>query len=177
MSNPFVAEVKMFAGNFAPRGYATCNGQLLPISQNTALFSLIGTYYGGNGSSNFQLPNFAGLSPMSQGQGLGLSNYDVGENGGQETHALLQAEMPQHNHSWVAGEETVAGSGSNLPTGNYLGEASPSKIYAPSVTGSLVQMSPSTIVAAGGNQPHNNQQPYLCVTFLIALTGIYPQRN
>ncbi|HEY1751147.1 MAG TPA: tail fiber protein [Caulobacteraceae bacterium] len=179
MSNPFLGEVKMFAGNFAPRNFSLCNGQILPIAQFTALFSLLGTNFGGNGSSNFGLPNFEGLSPMSQGTGPGLTQRDVGEFGGTENVTLLLTEIPSHNHSWQVGEEVTAGSGTNAPTtSTYVGEATPSKIYAP-LSGSpqMVSLATNMIQAAGSGLPHSNQQPYLVVSFIIAMAGIFPQRN
>ncbi len=174
MSNQFVAEIRIFAGNFAPTGWALCNGQLMPISQNTALFSLLGTTYGGDGKSNFALPNLQGSTPMQQGQGPGLSLRDLGEIGGEQNVALIETEMPAHNHT-VEGSSGSAGQSS--PAGNAWASAPfgrPS-IYAAS-SGSNVQMNPLAASVTGGNQPHNNMMPYLCLTFIIALQGIFPPR-
>ena len=176
MSNPFVAEIRIFTGNFAPTGWAQCNGQLLPISQNTALFSLLGTTYGGDGKSTFALPNLQGSAPMQAGQGPGLSLRDLGEVGGEQTVTLLQTEMPAHSH----GAQGSSGSNQVLPTNNAwasgqkLGGAN---LYAPSNPATNVQMSPFATSIAGGNQPHNNMPPFLGLTFIIALQGVFPARS
>jgi microcystin-dependent protein len=171
MTQPFVGEIRMFGGNFAPRGNAMCDGQILAISQNTALFSLLGTQYGGNGTSNFALPDLRGRSPMHQGQGTGLSQRVVGESTGAENVALLTTEMPSHTHQVKA----VGSAGNNTsPVGNSWASSTtrPYSNQAPNTT-----MAPGALSPAGGNQPHNNLQPYLVVTFIIALQGIYPSRN
>jgi len=175
MSNPFVAEIRIFAGNFAPKGWALCNGQLMPISQNTALFSLLGTTYGGDGKSNFALPNLQGCAPMQAGQGPGLSLRDLGETGGEQTVTLLQTEMPAHGHTAQA---SPAG-GVASPAGNAWGSALKgfAGAYAASVPASNVQMNPFATSIAGGNLPHNNLQPYLGLTFIIALQGVFPARS
>src|SRR4029077_8986106 len=155
MSNPFVAEIRIFAGNFAPTGWALCNGQLMPISQNTALFSLLGTTYGGDGKSNFALPNLQGSAPMQAGQGPGLSLRDLGETGGEQTVTLLQTEMPAHTHT---AQCVSSGGGTNGPTNASWaggGRGAP-PMYAPRVQANVVQMSPSSLSIAGGNLPHNN---------------------
>jgi microcystin-dependent protein len=174
MANPFVAEIRMFACNFAPRAWSQCNGQLLPIAQNTALFALIGTFYGGNGTSNFALPNLQGAAPMHWGNGAGLSPYDIGQTGGSGSVVLLQTEIPQHTHGITVAE---AGTSTNVPSGaTWLGEASPSKIFIP--TGTLAAtFSPSAIGVGGGSQPHENTQPYVTMNFCIALQGVFPTRN
>ena len=174
MSNPFVAEIRIFAGNFAPTGWATCDGQLLPISQNTALFSLLGTTYGGDGKSTFALPNLQGSAPMQQGQGPGLSLRDLGEIGGEQNVTLLQTEMPAHSHTAVA----AAGTGQPDPTGNAWASGAKGfgNIYSPSVPANNAQMNPLATSIAGGSQPHNNMMPYLCLTFIIALQGVFPPR-
>jgi microcystin-dependent protein len=175
MANPFVAEIRIFAGNFAPAGWATCDGQLLPISQNTALFSLLGTMYGGDGRTTFALPNLQGSAPMQQGQGPGLSLRSQGEIGGEQNVTLLPTEMPAHNHT------AVAASGTGLPDPTNNAWASGAKgfgsIYSPSVPANNVQMSPTALAFNGGGAPHNNMMPYLCLTFIIALQGVFPPRS
>jgi microcystin-dependent protein len=175
MSNPFVAEIRIFAGNFAPTGWALCNGQLMPISQNTALFSLLGTTYGGDGKSNFALPNLQGTAPMQQGQGPGLSLRDLGEIGGEQTVTLLQTEMPAHAHGIQAGTSSDAAS----PTGNTWGSGQKGfgNVYAASNPPTNTNMSPLALSISGGNLPHNNMMPYLCLTFIIALQGVFPPRS
>lgn len=171
MSDPFVAEVRIFAGNFAPRGWALCDGQLLPISQNTALFSLLGTVYGGDGRSIFALPNLQGRAPMFYGQGPGLSLYSIGEESGSETITLLEAEIPNHTHSV---NSVVNQASATDPTGLYMGTTTENTY---TTTATNAQMSPNAIATAGGNLPHNNMQPYLVLTFLIALQGVFPPRS
>jgi microcystin-dependent protein len=174
MSNPFVAEIRIFAGNFAPKGWALCDGQLLPISQNTALFSLLGTTYGGDGKSTFALPNLQGAAPMQAGQGPGLSLRDLGELGGEQTVTLLQTEMPAHAHTI-----TAAGTPNNTdPTGNVWasGQKGFGALYIPPDNNN-VQMNPFATSIAGGNLPHNNMPPYLGLTFIIALQGVFPARS
>jgi|SRR5579862_1773234 microcystin-dependent protein len=174
MSNPFVAEIRIFAGNFAPTGWALCNGQLMPISQNTALFSLLGTTYGGDGKSNFGLPNMQGSAPMQSGQGPGLSLRDLGETGGEQTVTLLQTEMPAHTH----GVQASTTGGLPSPTNNAWasGLKGHPGSYAASGSGN-VQMGPVGTSIAGGNLPHNNMQPFLALTFIIALQGVFPPRS
>ncbi len=171
MTEPFIGEIKMGGWNFAPRGYAFCNGQLLSIAQNTALFSLLGTTYGGNGQTTFALPDLRGRVPLHWGQGPGLSNYVLGEVSGTETVTLTTQQMPQHNHQVAATSEEA---GSKTPIGNLPG-FSASPIYSnAAATGT---MNPAMIGVAGGSQPHPNLQPFLAVTFVIALEGIFPSRN
>ena len=172
MSSPFVAEIRIFPFNFAPKGWAFCDGQILPLSQNTALFSLLGTTYGGDGKSNFALPNLQGNSPMHPGQGPGLSLHDLGETGGSPTVSLLESEIPSHSHTAMA----AATSGLASPSGNTWGAAlkGHGNLYAP---GSIVAMSGNALAPAGGDQPHNNLQPYLTLNFCIALQGVYPPRS
>ncbi len=174
MSDPFVAEVRIFGFNFAPKGWAFCDGQILPLSQNTALFSLLGTTYGGDGKSNFALPNFQGLSPLQQGQGPGLSLYDLGETSGSEIVTLLQTEIPQHTHA----AQGASGGGLTDPTGNAW--AGGLKGHPPAYAASSannVQMNPAALSLTGSSFPHNNLMPYLTLNFCIALQGIYPPRS
>ena len=174
MSDPFVAEIRIFAGTFAPRGWAFCNGQLLAISQNTALFSLVGTLYGGDGTTTFGLPNLQGNSPLGQGSGPGLNPRSVGESGGSATVTLLPTELPQHLHAVSA---SSAGGLLPAPPGNRWatpGAARGLKAYE--ATGGAA-MAPAAIGVSGSSQPHNNRIPFLCLTFIIALQGIFPPRS
>jgi microcystin-dependent protein len=171
MADPFVAEIRIFPFNFAPKGWAWCNGQLLPISQNTALFSLLGTTYGGNGKSNFALPDLQGRAPMHPGQGPGLSLHDLGETGGSETVTLLQSEIPAHSHGVVASQADANEPG---PGGQQLATGIGVNYYA--APGALTQMAVQALAPAGGSQPHNNMQPYLTCYFNIALQGVFPPR-
>jgi microcystin-dependent protein len=175
MSNPFVAEIRIFAGNFAPRGWATCDGQILAISQNTALFSLLGTTYGGNGTSNFALPNLQGSAPMHAGQGPGLSLRDLGETGGEQNVTLLQTEMPSHTH--VPACNSAVGTQAT-PNNNVWSESGVRgvKMYTAS-NANLAQMNFGATAPAGGGLPHNNMPPYLVLTFIIALQGVFPPRT
>jgi microcystin-dependent protein len=177
MSSPFVGEIKMFAGNFAPTGWALCNGQLMPISQNTALFSLLGTMYGGDGKTTFALPNLQGAAPLMAGQGPGLSLRTQGEVGGEQTVTLIQSQLPAHSHSVNANS---GGGDQNGPGGNVWAMARVGRqgtnMYTQKL-GNPVQMNPQAIGVAGGGQPHNNMPPYLVLTFIIALQGIYPSRS
>jgi microcystin-dependent protein len=177
MSDPYVAEIRIFPFNFAPKGWAFCSGQILPISQNTALFSLLGTVYGGNGTSNFGLPNMQGNAPMAPGQGPGLSLYDLGETGGSTSVTLLQTEIPLHNHPVNVGTQDVADVQVPSPT-RILGKSKNAFAYVPGTpTPSLIQMNAAMIGMTGGNLPHNNMQPYLTLNFCIALQGIFPPRD
>ena len=173
MADPFVAEIRMFAFNFAPKGWAWCNGQLLPISQNTALFSLLGTTYGGDGKSNFALPNLQGSAPMHPGQGNGLSLHDLGEMGGSQTVTLLESEIPAHVHTVKAfndvGEDRIPG-----PT-EALARSTGGLLYA--APANTQSMAPQALTPAGGSLPHNNMQPYLTCYFNIALQGVFPPRS
>lgn len=173
MADPFVAEIRIFPFNFAPKGWAFCDGQLLPISQNTALFALLGTFYGGDGKSTFALPDLQGSAPLHQGQGSGLSLYDIGQTGGSETVTLLQSEMPVHSHS-------MNGASSDPALAKVV---NPDASWALSQGGGIYQGSQDTQLAAqavapaGGGLPHNNLQPYLTLNFCIALQGIFPPRS
>jgi microcystin-dependent protein len=175
MSNPFVAEIRMFGGNFAPTGWALCNGQLLPISQNTALFSLLGTFYGGDGKSTFGLPDLQGSSPISQGQGPGLSDYFLGQMGGTENVTLLTSEMPIHPHlvqAYADDLALVATPGPTMVLGKAAGGSSPYRADQNNTFMNTVACS-----LTGGGLPHNNMMPYLTVTFMIALQGVFPPRG
>ena len=169
MSDQFVAEIRIFPFNFPPTGWAFCNGQLMPISQNTALFALLGTVYGGDGKSTFALPNMLDNAPMQPGQGQGLSLRDLGEMSGVESITLLQTEMPVHTHTYGATEEAA---NENNPGGN--APAAGVGMYAQPAN--LGPMAFQTLSLAGGGLPHNNMQPYLTLNFCIALQGIFPQR-
>ena len=173
MSQPYLGEIKMFAGNFPPRGYAFCNGQTLAIASNTALFSILGTTYGGNGTTTFQLPNLQGRVPVGMGNGPGLTARILGETFGEENHQLTIAEMPPHNHALNA-VSTVGnepGPGSNLPS------ASDQRNSQYSHSTANTSMAAGAIALNGGNQSHNNLQPSLGMNFIIALVGIFPSRN
>jgi microcystin-dependent protein len=173
MADPFVAEIRIFPFNFAPKGWAWCDGQLLPLSQNTALFSLLGTTYGGDGKSNFALPDLQASAPMHPGQGPGLSDHFLGETGGSETVTLLESEMPSHAHT-MQGSSGDADLQSPAPT-EVLSNSIGANAYGTG-TASLAQLAPETLVPAGGGQPHNNMQPYLTFFFNIALQGVFPPR-
>jgi microcystin-dependent protein len=175
MSEPFVAEIRIFAGMFAPRGWATCNGQLLAISQNTALFSLLGTTYGGDGKSNFALPNLAGSVPMHPGTATGGTvDHDLGETGGTTTVTLTPNEMPIHNHNILASTEnaTLKSPASAV----LLGRSKAGTIYQSNTASNLSQMNVQAVAPAGLTQAHNNLQPYVALTFIIALQGVFPAR-
>lgn len=173
MADPFVAEIRIFPFNFAPKGWAWCDGQLLPLSQNTALFSLLGTTYGGNGKSNFALPDLQGRAPMHPGQGPGLSLHDLGETGGSDTVTLLESEIPAHSHTMTASR----GDGvERIPAGQ-LPAAGIGGIVAYGTFGGVTQLAPNALAPAGGDQPHNNLQPYLTFYFCIALQGVFPPRS
>jgi microcystin-dependent protein len=172
MADPFVAEIRIFAGNFAPNGWATCDGQILPISQNTALFSLLGTTYGGDGKSTFALPNMAGRVPIHQSSD---DTFFLGQTGGEQAVTLLNSEMALHNHTANASPQPA----------NQLGPA-PTEVLAASQDGfgyqtntsqNIVLMDPNSLGLTGGDQPHNNMQPFLTLLFIIALQGVFPPRG
>jgi microcystin-dependent protein len=173
MADPFVAEIRIFPFNFAPTGWAWCDGQLMPLSQNTALFSLLGTTYGGDGKSNFALPDLQGRAPMHPGQGPGLSLHDLGETGGSETVTLLESEIPAHSHAQRAASDDgdLAAPSPNRVLGRSQGG------FAYGVAQNLVPMADTALAPAGGDQPHNNLQPYLTFYFCIALQGVFPPRG
>ena len=174
--DPFLAEIRIFTGNFAPKGWARCDGQLMSISQNTALFSLLGTTYGGDGRSNFALPNLQGCAPLQAGQGPGLSLRDLGETGGEQAVTLLQTEMPSHPHS-ASGSSNPADQ--TTPAGNAWagGSQRGQNVYSDATGASRSPMSPLATSVAGGDQPHNNMPPYLGLMFIIALQGVFPARS
>jgi microcystin-dependent protein len=175
VADPFVAEIRVFPFNFAPKGWAWCDGQLLPLSQNTALFSLLGTTYGGNGRTNFALPDLQGRAPMHPGQGPGLSLHDLGESGGTETVSLLQSEIPSHSHTMRASGDP---GDVNAPSAaRSYARSSGGFAYQSNTNASLVPLAPSAAPPAGGDQPHNNMQPYLTFYFAIALQGVFPPRT
>ena len=187
MSDQFVAEIRIFPFNFPPTGWAFCDGQILPISQNTALFSLLGTFYGGNGQSTFALPNLQSSAPMQQGQGPGLSQRFLGQLGGSETITLLLSEIPFHNHFMQASGEaatSVSPVDPNSQAHLYTAKGQWDTGTSFGVMGSYaataqsgVTMSPQALAPAGGSLPHNNMQPYLTLNFCIALQGIFPPRT
>lgn len=173
MSDPFVAEIRIFANNFAPRGWAFCNGQLLPIAQNTALFALVGTIYGGDGRTSFGLPDLRGRAALHPGRGPGLSTYRLGENTGTENVALTAAQIPEHTHGMRCNSGDA---NSQNPVGNFLAkELGPAQAYSPSVPNS--SMGADAIGGTGTGQAHNNMQPFLTLNFCIALIGVFPSRG
>jgi microcystin-dependent protein len=174
MSDQFVAEIRIFPFNFPPKGWAFCNGQLMPISQNTALFSLLGTTYGGDGKSTFALPDMQGNAPMQPGQGQGLSLRDLGEMSGVESITLLQSEMPFHTHTLRGTVEDATQS--SFTQGVILAQTVNGNLYQSTTNANIVQMALQALAPAGGGLPHNNMQPYLTLNFCIALQGIFPQR-
>lgn len=169
--SPFIGSIAMFAGNFAPRGWAFCNGQLLPISSNTALFSLLGTTYGGDGRTTFGVPDLRGRAPIHSGQGAGLSNRRLGDKSGTENVTLTSSQIPSHSHSFNVSSNT---GNSDSPAGKYIAANSEG-------IGQFTDSANSTMAAAVGNagssQAHSNMQPYLAINFIIALEGLYPSRN
>jgi microcystin-dependent protein len=171
MADPFVAEVRIVGFNFAPRGWASCNGQLMPISQNTALFSLLGTTYGGDGRSTFALPNIQGRAPMHSGWGPGLTNRILGEQAGQTSVTLLESEMPAHNHGIFA----INTPATTPDIQNNMLAAPAEDTFATRGSRAVTQMN-GALATAGGSQAHNNMQPYLTLHFLIALQGVFPPR-
>jgi microcystin-dependent protein len=174
MSEPFLGQIILVPYNFAPRGWAFCNGQLLSIAQNTALFSLLGTTYGGNGQTTFALPDLRGRVAISSGQGPGLGNYDLGQAAGSETQTLTVLQMPSHNHAVGALTDAIS---APSPTNNFLGTAPRgSNLYAPQ-SANLTPMSPLMIQPTGGSQPFDIRDPYLTLNYCIALEGIFPSRS
>jgi microcystin-dependent protein len=175
VADPFVAEIRIFPFNFAPRGWAWCNGQLIPLSQNTALFSLLGTTYGGDGKSTFALPDIEGRAVMHPGQGPGLSLHDLGETSGSETVTLLESEIPAHPHGLRA---NPASGDTPAPAQNAsLARPGTINVYQTNASANLGAMAGASLPPAGGDQPHNNLQPYLTFYFNIALQGVFPPRG
>lgn len=177
MTQPYLGEVRMFAGNFAPRNNAYCSGQIMSIQQNAALFSLLGTYYGGNGTTTFGLPDLRGRIPVSQGQGPGLSNYVIGQQGGTETVTITQQTLPQHNHMMVVSNAVPT---TAAPSGNMPAQMSTpiNNFWVPNTkqtTSDLLNAQFLTMV--GGNQPHENRMPAMAISMIIALAGVFPSRN
>lgn len=173
MSEPFIAEIRIFAGNFAPRSWAFCNGQLLPIAQNTALFSLIGTTYGGDGRTTTALPNLQGRAPMHPGNGPGLSSRRLGQKTGVETVSLTETQIPSHLHTARGSENAAVAS---APTGNYVARGGGRGVNTYLNADTSVGTS-KALLETGGGQAHNNLQPYLAINFIIALQGLYPSRS
>ena len=174
-AEPFVGEIMMTGANFCPRGWANLDGQLLPINQNQALFSLLGTTYGGDGRTTFSLPDLRGRVPLHIGQGPGLTDRRQGNKGGEENHVLNIAEMPQHQHELNASKGAA---NQSSPTDNLLANQSrKSRMYVPSGADPLTPMHASAIGSAGGNRPHNNMQPFFGIRFCMALQGVYPSRQ
>jgi microcystin-dependent protein len=173
MGSPYVGEIRMFGGSFAPAGWAMCQGQLMPISQNETLFNLIGTTYGGDGQETFALPNLAGRAPLHQGQGPGISqNYTIGEAAGVESVTLTTQQMPQHNHTVVASQDPAT---QTTASGNVTASTNQLKIYDEASVSKF--FATNALQPAGGNQPHENMQPYLVITFIISLFGVFPTQT
>lgn len=175
-----IAEIRLFAGNFAPRSWAFCQGQILSIAQNTALFSLLGTTYGGNGQTTFALPDFRGRVAVGTGQGPGLPNINLGELAGSPTHTLIITEMPAHNHTVSLGAHNADLANQSNPTGNVLGVGQVpggQSVNMYSNAGANTNLAPTASSISGGSQPHNIMQPYLGMNYIICLEGIYPSRN
>ena len=173
MSNPYIGEIRMFGGSFAPAGWAFCSGQLIPISENDALFTLIGTTYGGDGQETFALPNLQSRVPMHAGQGPGLSqNYQIGEMAGVESVTVTTQQMPNHSHAFVASQDLAS---SADPTGNLVAEPALINLYYGDVA--TTGLNAQAILPVGGSQPHENMQPYLVINFIISLFGVFPTQN
>jgi microcystin-dependent protein len=173
MSQPYLGQLSLVGFSFAPTGWQLAQGQLLPISLYSALFSLLGTYYGGNGTNNFQLPNMQGNVPIGYGQGAGLSDYVIGETSGTQTVTVLSNQAPIHTHA--PSGKNFAGKAGDGPAGNSFADSASGSVYSTSTP--TTQMSPAAISTVGGNQPHNNMMPYLGMYWVIAFNGIYPARS
>ncbi len=174
MSQPFVGEIRLFAGNFAPVGWAFCNGSLLSIAQNEVLFDLIGTTFGGDGENTFALPDMRGRVPVHQGQGAGLSFRQLGEQGGVENVTLTSAQMPSHGH--VLNATTTAASAGTAMAGSLTGTAAGTAFYG-STPGSGTSLAPQALTSSGGSQPHDNMAPFVGLNFIISLLGIFPSQG
>ncbi len=177
MTDPYIGEITLFAGNFAPRGWAFCQGQLLNIAQNTALFSILGTTYGGDGRTTFALPDLRGRAPIGFGQGPGRPYYDLGQMGGEPTHTLINPEMPAHSHPAQASGIAAGGSNASPGGGTWASSTARDNLYSNAAPDSPMAAGNIAVGAAGGSQPHNNMQPYLGLNYIIALEGIYPARS
>lgn len=175
-SEPFIAEIKMFGGNFAPRGYALCDGQLLPISQNAALFSILGTTYGGDGRTTFGLPDLRGRTAVHPGSGPGLSQIRLGQKGGAETHTLTVAQMPAHNHAATLHATSTRGL-SPVPTGKILATKPRTNIYSHVAPDVAMSTGAVTTADTGGSQSFSIRDPYLAINHIIALVGLFPSRS
>lgn len=171
MAEPFISEIRLMSFNFAPNGWALCNGQLLPINQNQALFSLLGTTYGGNGQVNFALPDFRGRTPIHAGGG-----HTLGERAGEQAHTLTINEIPAHTHTLNAIAPSNNGTNTNTPTNNFLSNSAPAEMYTNNAS-NLVPTASGTLTSIGGSQAHLNMQPFLVINFCIALQGIFPSQN
>ena len=178
MSDPFIAEIRLFTYNFAPKNWAYCAGQIMPISQNTALFSLLGTNYGGNGTTNFALPNLIGNVAVGAGSGPGLTPRDLGETGGSATVTINQQSYPSHTHNFQGFDNALAKATDTQPANNTVfARTADYNIYNTTVNQNVVQMAPQVVgTSNGGGQPHNNAQPYITISACIALQGIFPPR-
>lgn len=183
MTEPYLGQVQLFAFGFAPRGWAICQGQILPIRQYTALFSLLGVNYGGDGQTTFGLPNLQGTAVVGVGQGPGLSDYESGQSGGTETVTLLSNEMARHNHGFMAASAagtTITSAANQLgisQLGSSKGQSTTAKVYSSNPGSATTGLAPTSINPVGGGQPHNNMQPYLVLNYCIALEGVFPARN
>jgi microcystin-dependent protein len=174
MSDPYLGEVRMFGGNFAPRGWSPCDGRLLSISEYDALFTLLGTTYGGDGQTTFGVPDLRGRLPIHAGTGPGGATYPLGERSGSETVTLTTAQLASHSHPLMASSSPAEGAD---PTGNVLAGSDSQSFYGPANPDKAAEMNPAFVTSTGGSQPHDNMQPYLCVTFIIATEGIYPSQS
>ena len=176
MSQPFIAEIRIFAGNFAPRGWAFCDGQLLPIAQNTALFSLVGTIYGGDGRTTLGLPDLQGRAPMHPGRGPGLTTRRLGQRAGSETVTLTEDQIPSHSHT-ARGQTAAGNAGQGPTTTTSIGRSAQGQLFQTNDTSNLVDLASETLSTTGGGQAHANQQPFLALNFIIALVGTFPSRS
>jgi microcystin-dependent protein len=172
MSEPYIGEIRMFAGNFAPLGWAFCAGQLLPIAENDALFALIGTTYGGDGQTTFALPDLRGRIPIHMGQGAGLSNHAIGESSGTEAETLTVNQLPVHSHPFMGTSSTAS---ATSPAGAVVASPSTIDLYRPTAVPGAA-LAPNALAIQGGSQPHDNMQPFLCISFIISLFGIFPSQ-